>query len=150
MRANIITVRCSLIAYVLCAIFRLCTVSIFRLCHVSIFSLCSVSILSPCYVRFLVCVLCVVFRRVGPVLRCVWLASLGSGRFAAAVAASRLQAISPNITVFVVLGLTFMDVSALAHTRELHFGSPPSCLPRGHFPLGLRFGDVYQFEASVA
>ena len=43
----------------------------------------------------------------------MWLASLASGRFAAAAAASRPQAISPNIIVFVVHGLTFMNVSAL-------------------------------------
>ena len=60
---------------------------------------------------FLVCVMC----------RCT-LASLRSagarfarcGRFAAAAAASRPQAITPNIIVFVVRGLTFVNVSALA------------------------------------
>ena len=41
------------------------------------------------------------------------LAPLASGRFAAAAAASRPQAISPNIIVFVVRGLTFVNVSAL-------------------------------------
>ena len=35
------------------------------------------------------------------------------GRFAAAAAASRPQAITPNIIVFIVHGLTFMNVSAL-------------------------------------
>ena len=35
------------------------------------------------------------------------------GRFAAAAAASRPQAISTNIIVFVVRGLTFVNVSAL-------------------------------------
>ena len=35
------------------------------------------------------------------------------GRFAAVTAASRPQAISPNIIVFVVRGLTFVNVSAL-------------------------------------
>ena len=52
---------------------------------------------------------CLVFRRVEK------LASLASGRFAAAAAASRPQAISPNIIVFIVHGLTFMNVSALVH-----------------------------------
>ena len=59
---------------------------------------------------FLVCVMCL----------CT-LASLRSagarfarcGRFAAAAAASRPQAITPNIIVFVVHGLTFVNVSAL-------------------------------------
>ena len=67
-------------------------------------------VFSLCYVRFLVCVMCL----------CT-LASLRSagarfarcGRFAAAAAASRPQAITPNIIVFVVHDLTFMNVSAL-------------------------------------
>ena len=87
----------------------ICYVPIFRLCSVSIFSLCSVSIFSPCYVVSLVCVRCVVFRRVAPALR-----ACGSLRLLAA--ASRSQGISPNILVFVVYGLTFMDVSALGYT----------------------------------
>ena len=43
----------------------------------------------------------------------MWLVSLASGRFAAAAAASRPQAISPNTVVFVVHDLTFMNVDAL-------------------------------------
>ena len=42
----------------------------------------------------------------------MWLDSLAGGRFAAAAAALRPQAISPNIIVFVVHGLTFVNASA--------------------------------------
>ena len=114
MRANIITGCCSLSYMLICSMcyvsmVRLCYVPIFILCSVSIFSLCSVSIFSMCYV----------FMHAS-------LASLGGSslrslrplcgrcrRFAAAAAASRPQAITPNIIVFIVHGLTFMNVSAL-------------------------------------
>ena len=104
--------------------------SIFSQCSVSIFSLCYVSIFSLCYVRFLVCVMCGVYTRRTRAPR-VWLASLASGRFAAVAAASRLQAISPNIIVFVVRGLTFVNVSALG----IKCGGNSDCLMTsyGHF-----------------
>ena len=71
---------------------------------------------------FLVCVMCL----------CT-LASLRSagarfarcGRFAAAAAASRPQAITPNIIVFVVRGLTFVNVSALEIEIQSHSSSIP-------------------------
>ena len=96
---------CDVHIFRLCSvsIFSLCSVFIFSLCSVSIFSLCSVSIFSLCYVRFLVCFLCGVWTRPTRAPR-VWLASLASGRFAAAAAISRPQAISPNIIVFLVHG----------------------------------------------
>ena len=77
--------RCSLFVDSMCYkfIFSLCCVSISSLCHVYLFSLCYVFILSLCYVRFLVSVLCGVSTRRIRALR-VWLASLASGRFAAA------------------------------------------------------------------
>ena len=50
--------------------------------------------------------LCMVFRRVGSALR-------ACGSLCSLAAALRPQAISPNIIVFVVCGLTFMNVSAL-------------------------------------
>ena len=82
------------------------------LCYVPIPSLCSVSMFSLCSVSFLVCVMCGVWTRRTRAPR-VWLASLASGRFAAAAVASLPQAISPNIIVFVVRGLTFVNVVAL-------------------------------------
>ena len=86
---------------VFCVYCSVCSVSFSGLCHVSIFSL-----------RFLVCVMCGVQTRRARA-PCVWLALLAGGLFAAAAAALRQQAISPNIVVFVVRGLTFMNVSAL-------------------------------------
>ena len=67
-------------------------------------------VFSLCYVRFLVCVMCLCtlasLRSLRPLHgRC--------GRFVAAAAASRPRAITPNIIVFVVRGLTFVNVSAL-------------------------------------
>ena len=69
---------------------------------------------------FLVCVMCL----------CT-LASLRSagarfarcGRFAAAAAASRPQAITPNIIVFIVRGLTFVNVSALEYPLEFVYAT---------------------------
>ena len=49
---------------------------------------------------------CMVFRRVGPALR-------ACGSLRSLAAASRPLAISPNIIVFIVHSLTFMNVSAL-------------------------------------
>ena len=115
MGANIITVCCSLSYMFIC---NICHVSIFMLCYVSLLSVCFVSIFSLCSVRFLVCVL---FLFLVCIMCLCTLASLRSagarfarcGRFAAAAAASRPQAITPNIIVFVVRGLTFVNVSAL-------------------------------------
>ena len=60
--------------------------------------------------------LCVVFRRVGPALR-------ACGSLRSLAAASRTQAISPNITVFVAHGLTFVNFSALG----FYYVSPHPC-----------------------
>ena len=101
-------------------------VSLLSVCFVSIFSLCSVRFLVCVLFLFLVCVMCL----------CT-LASLRSagarfarcGRFAAAVA------ITPNIIVFVVRGLTFVNVSALGRRSSKDcqennaFGDPVS--PQG-------------------
>ena len=86
--------------------------SIFNLGCVSIFSQCYVSIFGLCYVRVLDCVMCGVWMWRTRAPR-VGLSSLASGRFEAAAAASLPQAISPNIIVLVVHGLTFMNVNAL-------------------------------------
>ena len=99
MAANIITVCCSLSYMLICS---MCYVSMAG-CVMCLFLVCVLFL-------FLVCVMCL----------CT-LASLRSagarfarcGRFAAAAAASRPQAITPNIIVFIVHGLTFMNVSAL-------------------------------------
>ena len=83
-----------------------------RLCYVSIFSLCSVSIFSMCYVSMHASLASLG----GSSLRSLRPLRGRCGRFAAAAAASRPQAITPNIIVFIVHGLTFMNVSALGIT----------------------------------
>ena len=70
--------------------------------------------------------LCVVFRRVGHALR-------ACGSICSLAAASRRHAISPNIIVFVVHGLTFMNVSALDYLVWYTYmtgsvGSPIRCI----------------------
>ena len=100
---------CHVLIFSLCSvsIFSLCSVSIFSLCSVSIFSLCSVSLFSLCYVSiFSLCY--------------VWCLDASRSSLRSLAAASRPQAISPNIIVFIVHGLTFIDVGALDHRSALY------------------------------
>ena len=88
-----------------------CLICLFVACVTCLWLGCVMCLFLVCVLfLFLVCVMCL----------CT-LASLRSagarfarcGRFAAAAAASRPQAITPNIIVFIVRGLTFVNVSAL-------------------------------------
>ena len=118
MGANIITVCCSLSYMLICS---MCYVSMVRLCYVSIFSLCSVSIFSMCYVSMHASLASLG----GSSLRSLRPLRGRCGRFAAAAAASRPQAITPNIIVFIVRGLTFVNVSALGHNSTSSEGLKP-------------------------
>ena len=118
MGANIITVCCSLSYMLICS---MCYVSMVRLCYVSIFSLCSVSIFSMCYVSMHASLASLG----GSSLRSLRPLRGRCGRFAVAAAASRPQAITPNIIVFIVHSLTFMNVSALVTWIALDLLCPP-------------------------
>ena len=81
----------------------MCVLCLFLVCVLFLFLVCVLFL-------FLVCVMCL---RTLASLRSAGARFARCGRFAAAAAASRPQAITPNIIVFVVRGLTFVNVSAL-------------------------------------
>ena len=100
-----------------------CLICLFVACVTCLWLGCVMCLFLVCVLfLFLVCVMCL----------CT-LASLRSagarfarcGRFAAAAAASRPQAITPNIIVFIVRGLTFVNVSALDYIFLLLVCSKP-------------------------